>query len=172
MLKALSAGASAFCDALPPQVPLKDSIRKKLEGEISIEDEIRYKNDLMKIVKSDETGDTTFQMVYNDRVKLCKDKQVGEALDQIDLSYRHIFPIVVVLIICCFLTALCIVKAMDALCSTPQSHSKLQDAILKCAFPVIVIFLIVLYFDVRDERYKSYEKALREHIILDRIEKQ
>ena len=119
----------------------------------------------MKIVKSDETGDTTFQMVYNDHVKLCKDKQVGEALDQIDLSYRHIFPIVVVLIICCFLTALCIVKAMDALCSIPQSHSK-------CAFPVIVIFVIVLYFDVRDERYKSYEKALRERIILDRIEKQ
>lgn len=169
MLKALSAGASAFYEALPRQEPLKDSIRKKLEGEITLEDQIQYSNGLVKIVNSDETGYTTFQMVYDDRVRLCKDKEHEIALDQIDLSYRHIFPIVVVFIICCFLTGLCIGKAIDAMVSIPQSHSKLQDAILKCAFPVSVLFVILLYVELRDGRYKSYEKALRERMILDRI---
>lgn len=172
MLKAVSAGASAFNASLPRQEPLKNSIRKKLEGKITLEDQIQYSNGLMKIVNSDETGYTTFQMVYDDRVRLCKDKEHEIALDQIDLFYRHIFPIVVIGIICLFAFGLCMGKLIDAVCSIPQFDSKAEDALLKCVFPATVISVIALYFSERDERYKSYEKTLRERMILDRINNQ
>lgn len=169
MINAFAAAASAFYGALPHQESLKDTIRKKLEGEIRIEDKIQYENDLLVVVNSDKSGKTTIEDVHADRVKLCKDKQAGDALDQIDLSYRYIFPIVVVLIICAFSFSLCVANLIDAVGSIPQSDSKAKCAIFKCAFLLTVILVITLYFSERDERYKAYEKALRERIILDRI---
>lgn len=169
MLNAFAAAASAFHDALPHQESLKDSIRKKLEGEIRIEDTIQCENDLLVVVNSDKSGKTTIEDVHADRVKLCKEKQAGDALDQIDLSYSFIFPIVVVLIICAISFGFCLAKLLDVVCSIPRSDREAERAVLTCAFPLTVIFVVVLYFSERDERYKAYEKALRECIILDRI---
>lgn len=172
MMKAFVAAAYAFYEALPERVSLKVALQEKLESEITLIEVIRCKASMLETAASDTTGETTFAMVYEDRLKNCKDAELEAQLNR--FYYRYCDNWILISCACLiFIFSLSNVINVD-----PKSaHFEWLNSLSPCAFIVYIFFPWILsvcfllgcisYSDVA----KQYEVELRKRLILNRIKK-
>ena len=158
MMGALAAAVTAFRNALPASVPLKDEIRARLEKEVSIHEVISAKSAMSRLAKRDVTGETTFDMVYEDASKRCQDQADAARLDRWDFGRPTFYCLVFISLASLFIWRATVDRNLERFNRIVLEHVSFGVFIAGVSF----ILLAFLY-------QCAFEESARTRIILERI---
>lgn len=159
-MNALAAAVTAFYNALPASVPLKDEIRDRVGKQVSLLDVITAKSAMYRLAERDATGETTFDMVYKDASERCNDQECAASLDHWDIGRPAFYCVVLLSLASLFVW----------LSTVDRKQEHFNRIILEhLSFGVFIAgFVFILLAWVYQN---SYQEAVRTRIILERMKK-
>lgn len=159
-MNALAAAVTAFYNALPASVPLKDEIRDRVGKQVSLLDVITAKSAMYRLAERDATGETTFDMVYKDASERCNDQECAASLDRWDIGRPAFYCVVLLSLASLFVWLSTVDRKLESF------NGIILEQLSFGVFIAGFVFILLAWV-----YQNSYQEAVRTRIILERMKK-